>query len=361
LAEFDARGGGTAREARDWIAGLEIAQAPGAAAVQVMTIHKSKGLGFDVVVLPGLADRQVPDRGKFEMARGGTASSPWVLQPPAKWVRDLIPALQEAEGAWANEQRYEAMCLLYVALTRAKRGLYVLLPEEPASRKKEGGERFSSLVNWIRQSAGDDDGAFQSGQADWHRSVGSRERGEEQKAMKLPEGRMKRKRLIPSSVKSGFGGRGGTGRLVGQEVHGLFERIGWLQPGEIPKLPRTQAGALVEGVLRTVEGHRLFEEPECAVELFREQAFEVLLEGRWLSGVIDRMHVFRNGDGDAQRVEILDFKTDRVDSASELQERYRGQAEAYGRSMKAVLGCEDVSVKLVSTALETVVDLELEP
>ena len=82
LAEFDAGGGATAREARDWIEGLEISQAPGVAAVQVMTIHKSKGLGFDVVVLPGLEDsKQVPDRGKFEVARGHFVAWPCRVGP----------------------------------------------------------------------------------------------------------------------------------------------------------------------------------------------------------------------------------------------------------------------------------------
>ena len=69
VEEFDHSGNGTPRALRDWLAGLEISQAPGDAAVQVMTIHKSKGLGFDVVVLPELSDEQVPDRAKYNVAK----------------------------------------------------------------------------------------------------------------------------------------------------------------------------------------------------------------------------------------------------------------------------------------------------
>lgn len=287
------------------------------------------------------------------MARGGKGDGAWVLQPPAKWVRDLMPDLQVAEEHWANEQRYEAMCLLYVALTRAKRGLYVLLPEEPKSRQKAGGEDFSSLANWIRQAACADVG-FQSGDANWAEGVAERKRKVSVAVPELAVGVPKRRRATPSSHKEGVGSPGGTGKRVGQEVHGLFEQIGWLAAGEVPNLPRTQAGAMVEGVLREAECHAHFEKPEGEARLHREQAFEVLVEGRWMSGVIDRMHVFRDGAGQVERVEIYDFKTDRVDSGEDLVERYGEQMEAYCRAMGEVFDCEEVTAHLVSTALREV-------
>jgi len=151
LADHDATGAATPRAARDFLAGLEIAQAPGEAAVQVMTIHKSKGLGFDVVMLPYLSDDQVPAKGNYEVAR---EPGQWVLQPPASWVRSLYPALEKAEARWANEQRYEALCLLYVALTRAKRGLYLFLVTEPKSRGKSK-ESWTSPANLVRLTVGE--------------------------------------------------------------------------------------------------------------------------------------------------------------------------------------------------------------
>jgi ATP-dependent exoDNAse (exonuclease V) beta subunit len=334
---------------------LEISQAPGAAAVQVMTIHKSKGLGFDVVIVPGLEDRQVPDRGKFGMARGGAGESAWVLQPPAKWVRDLMPDLQAAEAKWGDEQRYEAMCLLYVALTRAKRGLYVLLPTVPKSRKEP--ESFGSLANWIREAACGEDGVFLSGEAKWFEGVDARTPKGVVEKPALGEGVLKRKRVSPSGEKLVVGAKGGAGKQVGLEVHQLFEGISWLKAGEVPKLPRSQAGAMVEDLLREDVGHAVFEKPEGEVALHLEQAFEVLIEGRWMSGVIDRMHVHRDADGAVERVEIYDFKTDRVESPEELVERYGEQLAAYAEAVGAIFGEVEVRKRFVSTALRTVVEL----
>ena len=70
LAALDAKGGVSPAEAADWIARLEVSQNPGVAAVQVMTIHKAKGLGFDMVVLPEIPDKPLPEGPAFRHRRG---------------------------------------------------------------------------------------------------------------------------------------------------------------------------------------------------------------------------------------------------------------------------------------------------
>ena len=100
-----------------------------------------------------------------------------MLQNPAGWVREAFPQLAAAEAAWSEDQRYEAMCVLYVALTRAKQGLYVLLPEDKKSRV----EGWASPANLIRRAvAADGDGVvFQSGSELWLEDVGMRETKEQ--------------------------------------------------------------------------------------------------------------------------------------------------------------------------------------
>lgn len=359
LAEFDARGAGTAREAARWLEGLEIAQSPGAAAVQVMTIHKSKGLGFDVVVLPEIEDAQQPDRGDFQVARGQHEGAPWLLQTPARWVRDLTPALAAAEATWAEDQRYEAMCVLYVALTRAKRGLYVLLPQPPKSRKDPG--RWASPANWIAQSVGGDgeeEGPlFQAGDPAWFAAVPGREGKVAPSMPPLGEAAAKRRRIAPSDAKQGHaaGGFSRAGLQFGREVHELFEKVGWVDEKE-PPFVDSEAGRLVGQLLRSEACRWLFERKGRTVELLCEQPVEAILDGRWMSGTIDRLHVRRDALGLVEEVEAIDFKTDAVKRPAELVERYAGQMEAYRRVLTEAFGGARVTCRLVSTRLRRVVD-----
>ena len=352
LAEFDASGGSTPREAARWIIDLEIPQSPGAAAVQVLTIHKSKGLGFDVVVLPEIEDTQVPNSGDFNVARGWHEAFPWLLAPPASWVRSLVPALAAAEESWADDQRYEAMCVLYVALTRAKRGLYVLLPEVSKSRKNP--DEWKSPANWIARTAGD---SFQSGDPSWWRDVSNRKPVEKPAMPRLGPATPRRVRTTPSGTKaSHLVTPSLSGMAFGHEVHAAFEGIGWLDD-ESPKLPPGDAGSMVRELLAKPNIAAVLERRGRKVELFREQAVEAILDGKWLSGVIDRLHVIRDDAGKATALELIDFKTDAVEKPEQLAERYAGQMAAYRDVLSKAFGDVPVRCLLLSTKLREVVVL----
>ena len=347
LSEFDGGGDVSPRAARDWLADLKVAQAPGAAAVQVMTIHKSKGLGFDLVMLPDFSDEQIPSATHFKVAQG----EGWLLDAPNKMVREQVPALQESYERWSADQRYEGLCLLYVALTRSKRGLYVYLNEVPKSRK--GGESWSSPANLIRQTVGE---SFQSGESMWAAGLPKRVVEVREAPCQLGEAIPMRARSTPSAGKVQSEG-GVVGRRIGDEVHALFEKIAWLERGEVPPQELSQAGKLVEDALRVPAIHGVFEDQ--GEELYREQGFEMVYQGKWMSGVVDRLHVLRE-DGVVTGVEVIDFKTDVVESAKELVVRYGGQMGTYQVAMAEVFGVDLVKVRclLLSTHLGEVIRVD---
>ncbi|HVJ46667.1 MAG TPA: 3'-5' exonuclease, partial [Luteolibacter sp.] len=350
LSAFDASGSVTAAEAADWVGRLEVSQSPGIAAVQVMTVHKSKGLGFDAVILPDIPQDVVPSAGDFDVAEGDG----WICQPPASWARALLPEMVAAEKRWAADQRYEAMCLLYVALTRAKRGLYVLL--EPPS--KSMAEDKASLSNWLATSvestgtAGDV--IFQEGKSDWVGNVPLiPEKEEAASAALLGEAVPRRNRTTPSGEKKQVPGPISVGGMkFGTEVHAIFEGIGWIDEGA-PRFPSTEAGRRVADLLGETSVQSLFARRGREIELFREQGIEAIVDGRWLSGAIDRLHVHRSG-GKVVRVEVIDFKTDAVNSGAELAEKYRGQMNAYRNVMKQAYPDAEVDCLLISTTLRSV-------
>jgi ATP-dependent exoDNAse (exonuclease V) beta subunit len=96
--------------------------------LQIMTIHKSKGLEFDVVILPGLARAPRGDDKKLFL---------WTEQPEAAGAEELllapIHATEEDSDPiydWirrfhAHRQHLEDGRLLYVAATRARRRLHL--------------------------------------------------------------------------------------------------------------------------------------------------------------------------------------------------------------------------------------------
>ncbi len=138
--------------------------APGKAAepIEVMTIHRSKGLEFDCVIVPGLARsaRNDPeplldwfewtpldDQPELVLAPAGAAS-----EPPSRlagWLRALR----------AERRAHERARLLYVAATRARRALHLLgeLPRaaDASSWEPRAGTPMATLwpalgAHWLR-------------------------------------------------------------------------------------------------------------------------------------------------------------------------------------------------------------------
>lgn len=97
------------------------------AAVQLMTIHKSKGLEFDTVIIPSIERRTANDASSLLL---------WLHRPRASGIGDLILAPIKAASettdpiyAYVRNQHqqqldYESARLLYVAATRAKQELH---------------------------------------------------------------------------------------------------------------------------------------------------------------------------------------------------------------------------------------------
>ncbi len=345
LAGFDRQGGVITSRAATLLERLQISQSPGAAAVQVMTIHKSKGLGFDVVILPDIPSGKIPDAGHYEV----TGGDGWLCQTPPQWVRQLVPDIAKHEAQWGQEQQYEALCTLYVALTRAKRGLHVLL-NEPGDN--HDGDK-ASLENWVlRTCTGTGDALASTGVAGWSLALpelpalqSSAEHRE------LPPATSATTRVAPSRHPNGTR-MNPEGMRFGNQVHALLEAVGWIDDA-MPNLPDDDAGRAARSLL---DGNRrFFERGGRAIRLLREQPIDASLNGQWISGVIDRLHLHLDDQGQVVAVDIVDFKTDRVDTLEELAVRHRAQLHAYRDCLQRMHPQADIRCHLLSTHLSAAV------
>jgi ATP-dependent exoDNAse (exonuclease V) beta subunit len=145
----------------EYLAGKLYAEAPPdeSAVVQVMTLHKAKGLEFDTVLLPGLA------RGT---RHGDDPPLRWQLRAPAGGERALLlaplharigassspdPVYRYLKSLDAEQATAELGRLLYVGCTRAKRRLHLvgapgIAPEtnkEPAHWSPAAGSALARL------------------------------------------------------------------------------------------------------------------------------------------------------------------------------------------------------------------------
>jgi ATP-dependent exoDNAse (exonuclease V) beta subunit len=350
------------RDFDSWIARLEKLKQrehSSSGAVQVMTLHKAKGLEFDLVVLPDLGGGAFDDPSKAGMLEFKDAAGriEVMLLPPKKALLEADPELKERFETWAADQCYERFCNLYVALTRAKHATYVLLPKAPKTASSQ--RRFDL---WLRDAVGDEEGKVNWAGNEWHALAQRGDAGWFKRSAQLAlhdetpaesivlgEAVPRRQRTTPSGAKAaGSILHSPDGMRFGRAVHVAFERVGWLDE-EAPVLPQSEAGDLVRSLIGMPELRPLFERRGRNVELLREQPVEAILDGKWLSGVLDRLHVIRDGGGEIVALEAIDFKTDAVENAEELAKRYTGQMNAYRRTLREAFGVETVECLLVST------------
>lgn len=360
---FDATG---SREAAEFVAFMErhtVREPEGAAAVRVMTIHKSKGLGFDVVVLPDLEGTRLDQaRGGLAVHKAADRSVAWVIDPPPKLIAGQDPVLAAHACEAEAEAGYEALSLFYVALTRAKRGLYVVTkaPGESSSRNYPrllaatlgaGAEQARTVeVGTLCLS-----GAWSEGDPRWHegillsppppapvvpeRFVGGAEALPRFQALR-PSAQSEA--LAPARL---FSLQRGDAAGFGTQVHRLLAQVEWGPAADLvgafgQGLVPAEAEAEARAALAEPQLAGVWTRPEGRVDLWRERAFEIILEGVWISGVFDRVVIQRDEAGAARRVVIYDFKTERR-SEAQLQDAaaaHVGQLELYRRVAAVLTG-----------------------
>ncbi|MDO4586285.1 MAG: UvrD-helicase domain-containing protein [Planctomycetia bacterium] len=104
-------------------------ESPTASRIRIMSIHKSKGLEFDIVVLPELDGYLDRFRTSVVVHRNEpTAPIDMVIRNVNKEEQQLLPeAYQTMFDNYWTAQFEESLCVLYVAMTRAVRELILIV------------------------------------------------------------------------------------------------------------------------------------------------------------------------------------------------------------------------------------------
>ncbi|MBL7114392.1 MAG: UvrD-helicase domain-containing protein [Kiritimatiellae bacterium] len=382
------------------IESFEVRELAGDHAVRVMTVHQSKGLGFDVVVLPDLMGKSVDKAHNldFLVARTREDQQPsWILKSPRRMVGDSDAVLREHYIREDADACFDALCVLYVALTRAKRGLYMV-----SSFAGKSARALTDAALLKKQLAPDVDPLegvgcevggeqairfFESGDARWYEQHAERAAPEPQEPVSLADDyvakRSLRKRLqalepsaeedvmFPASRLFKAESRDVT--AFGVAIHQLLERIEWVDDIDVDAIIEAwQRGAVMTPeVIRDVTAQfrhvvtiddvrSLLTRPEGAVRLWREKGFELVTpDGLWMTGVFDRVLIHEGGAGSAESAVIIDYKSSMVESESQLERKvevYRPQLVSYRQALSRILGLpeERIACKILFTRVGAV-------
>lgn len=133
--EFDRTGAGSPREFSTFFEAFASPEAARPGTIQIMTIHKSKGLEFDLVFVPVFSDTRIDklDSGTAfcgDSRNLGPGTKPWILPLPSELLAQADPVLRSAVTAVRERTAFDNLCTYYVAETRARRSLVVLFPEK---------------------------------------------------------------------------------------------------------------------------------------------------------------------------------------------------------------------------------------
>ncbi len=151
---------------------------PTSAQVRVMTIHQSKGLEFDIVVLPQL-DVQLNGQPPAVVVGRPEPTEPvdFVCRYAGKELRALLPReIQRVFERQADQGIRESLCVLYVALSRAVYALHMIVGP-PAPSEKKAPATFAGLLRSTLgegRQAKSGDTLYEIGDADWHERIGGK-------------------------------------------------------------------------------------------------------------------------------------------------------------------------------------------
>lgn len=379
--EFDETGSRKIDEFSRYAKAFTARESPASGAVQIMTIHKSKGLGFDAVILAeieGLRDDPLTDLGFLSLVanrngEGRRREIEWVLSMPHQQAGKLDPVLRRTRAKLESEAAFEELCVLYVALTRAKFANYVVCGEpneEVASARALVAGALASRESH-QENFGEQEASVvcEIGDPNWDQAEEfSPDNRSAQLQPALPPVDAKRRfpalrRLLPSELAEQAAAPKGAARLLftpnssvtaayGTLVHELFEQVDWLDsfdPLELEArlndcvdLDDPQQLLARDEVLRSFDApeiERVFRKSHFSgrPDVWLERRFELINDGVWISGTFDRVVVTHSGAW------VYDFKTNRVRTPEEIQaacEVYKTQLATYRTALSKLLGFE---------------------
>lgn len=393
---FDTTGSRDCNRFIKFIENYEAKETASEKCVRVMTVHQAKGLEFDIVILSEIGERSWQEvKSDFLIATNtNTDTVKWILKMPHKIVLRSDAQLREELERQEADSFLEELRLFYVAMTRAKRALYMVIP--PASERSTAFHSARLLRIQLTGKPVSDDDSLQSsriiyehGDSEWYEKISPNvyqlkthpsitilspdyitKTSPPAKFVKIEPAKQTISELNGQTL---FAISTWEAIELGNAVHNIMQKIEWWNKTEFENLVNTmlstarandtifpKAIRICKAALDSDEIQNVFKKPDGNVELWREKSFEVIVGNRLISGRFDRVMITKNSDGKPVSAVIVDFKTEHIENIEQLRfvrERYKNQIQLYLEALSRMLGMPEKQcrVLLVLTSIKKVI------
>ena len=367
--------------------------------IRLMTIHASKGLEFDQVVLPELSASLATgsNNARTYSAWRSDPSGPVerIIPLESKALIPHLPFMKDFFEQDAHERLRDSLSGLYVAMTRARHAVHMIMKPLPKTRISNGTfpsthagiilAAIPELDDAMRQPSPERRVLYTHGDPDWSPSVTRPSPGvERSRRLSLPSAPTSPSRGIRRQSPSGIAHQTDSVKGIslpsrkaldhGTIIHELFSLVDWLdqgRPGRDQLEKRLdQASILIRRSIPTAEREELIKRFDSMLDMeqitdrLSRSAYadrpgtpEVLREHTIIArgiesityGRFDRMVVGRDGCS-VLWVDLLDYKTDHVgdQGIDSIIERYRPQLQAYADS---IMKLHDIPFECITARL----------
>ncbi|MEM9479399.1 MAG: UvrD-helicase domain-containing protein [Verrucomicrobiota bacterium] len=354
--QFDEHGSRSIDEFIEYARQFAVREASSSGSIQVMTIHKSKGLDFDAVILPQLGGRSLGGMApRLGVNRQLDGKVDWVMELPPMIVSSEDPVLSEFLEADKAERVYEDLCVYYVAMTRAKRANYFIIDHTESSKASSFARiLFDTLAEEERQKTvrrgAEAEVLYSMGDPFWFENLKPSNQDNLPETAQKPlifQSKKTPRHSRRSASDEGTHVQPGTqifsaekrkNRDLGNAIHALLESIEWIEdwtPAEATSEIDALAMQEIQECLGNPEFRDLFTRPSSIAEVWRERRFEMILGDEWISGAFDRVVI------DGPRITLIDFKLSGIPEDSdtdEAVENFRGQITTYCQVLRSMFG-----------------------
>ena len=371
--------------------------------IRIMTIHHSKGLTFDHVFAAffkgrhsantRLREKNIPIAGRYQ----NQAQNNWMLNS----VNNEILVFPELAAAWDSftvESIFEDFCTHYVALSRAKHTMTVLLPtlnndkcKKMLKGKKLVTESSYTFADYLTDKLFISDFDVQEevfGGEYPFRSMKINDISElplvpaSKAATKKTDYKLNfkaqksdsphRRRIRPSDGTNEDENENENGKKLffnlpspqkgkdfGIELHEFLCSIKDFSNFSYPDNISTEVKTEVEKILANNEIKNLLNDFD---KCFNELSFDVILNDYYVSGCFDRVQLKYGSDGKISHAVIIDYKSGKYNKSNiEKRTRYHNQLNLYREALSQLLMFDITKIKCFIIATAEAFSEEVEP